>query len=142
MWMCPTRYCIVIGRNYRLSSGRLPVSSITKLYKKNAVVHASSQLPTRMNQNQMMNSPVVRPLSSRLTLTVAYLSGARAVGGDRGPVVRPLLVAPGTLVDHRLDGETVAWLHHTNSFVLWKNNHILLVIALLKKETAPALKIA
>ena len=37
---------------------------------------------------------------------------------DAGPVVWPGLVAPHALVDHWLDGEAVAGLHHAHSLVL------------------------
>ena len=37
----------------------------------------------------------------------------------RCPVVRPCHISPAAFVDHGLNGEGVAWLHHTNGLVLY-----------------------
>lgn len=47
------------------------------------------------------------------------LSRPEAVGSYRSPFVWPLLVTPGALRDHGLDGETVTWFHYSDSLVFW-----------------------
>ena len=50
-------------------------------------------------------------MSGENSIETQYLS-------DTGPVIRPGLVSPHTLINHRLNGEAVASLHHAHSLVL------------------------